>query len=74
MNTKIKGREEFEQSSAKKIKSVVSKAKEIRNQAKTLENTISDKNEIIRNYQNILENLGQELVKIQVKLYADGTT
>ena len=66
-------REEFEESAKKEIDEVVKHAKEIRESLRKLEKEISDKETKIRNYQNTLSELQQELVKVQAMLYAKGT-
>jgi len=74
MKPKIQSREEFEKSASQELEKVIDKAKQIRNEARSLEKVIADKEEKIQNYQNTLAELGKELVNIQIKLYADGTT
>ena len=74
MKPKIQSREEFEKSASQELEKVIDKAKQIRNEARLLEKVIADKEEKIQNYQNTLAELGKELVNIQIKLYADGTT
>lgn len=67
-------REEFEQSATLTLKSVIAEARRMRNKVNRVEEDIMDKEARIQNYQNMLLEIEKELVKIQTKLYASGTT
>jgi predicted transcriptional regulator len=67
-------REEFEESATQKLKKVIAKSKKIREHLRKLEKDVINKEEKIRNYQNIFSELEKQLVKIQTMLYAKGTT
>lgn len=73
MNPKKQTREEFEESSTESLKQAIDKAKELRDQLRLLEKDVQSKEGKIKNYQNIISEIRQELVKVQAKLYAGGT-
>lgn len=66
-------REEFEETTTIELKNSVAKAKEVRGSLRLLEAEINTKEKAITNYQKILSDLYQQLVKIQSILYAGGT-
>ena len=74
MKPNTQTREEFEENERLELQKVIAKAKEIRDEARLLERSIASKEEKMRNLQNTLAEIGQELVIIQAKLYAGGTT
>jgi septal ring factor EnvC (AmiA/AmiB activator) len=74
MDLNILTREEFEESSSQKLNSVVTRAKQIRDEIRLLESVVNSQEEKIKNYQNTFAELEKELVKVQAKLYAGGTT
>jgi len=74
MNINTSDREEFEKSARIELEQAVKKARQLRNQLRLLEDRISQKDEKIRDYQNAFSEMGEKLVKIQIKLYTGGTS
>ncbi|HLD92113.1 MAG TPA: hypothetical protein VI795_01815 [Patescibacteria group bacterium] len=70
----IHNREEFEESATESLKAEVDKARQTRDKIRLLEDNIIKKEENIRNYKATFEELTKELVIIQAKMYAGGTT
>lgn len=66
-------REEFEESARAELKKVIEKARKLRNNLRLLEDEVSKKKEKINNYQKVLQELQEQLVKIQAIIYANGT-
>lgn len=67
-------RDKFERSSANKIKIAVAQAKKIRALARLLELQITAKEAKIKEYDKTFTEIAEQLVKLQAKLYAGGTS
>lgn len=67
-------REEFEESARAELEKAAGQAKGLRDKLRLLEKVVADKEEKIKNYQNTFAEVQKELVKIQIKFYAGGTT
>lgn len=67
-------REEFEKSATDQLKTVIARARQIRESLRLLEQDVAAKEKKIRNYQNAFKEIETELVKTQAILYAGGTT
>lgn len=74
MNINTSSREEFEESARTELQLAVEKARQLRKDLNSLKEDISHKEEKIKKFQSIFQELQQELVKIQAMLYANGTT
>ncbi len=74
MNINTSSREEFEESVKTELQLAIDKAKKLRKKLRLLQEDIAQKEQKINNYQNIFQEIQQQLVKIQSILYASGTT
>lgn len=69
-----KPRQEFEQEMSTKLQGVVTNVKQSRQHAKDLEHQVSETETKIQSFNQEFETLRHQLVAIQAKVYASGTT
>lgn len=75
MNDKIQlTREEFERSISQELTAAIQAAKQMRDKIRLLEKVIDDKESKIKDYRNIFAELEKEIIEIQSKLFAGGTS
>lgn len=70
----MKTREEFEKEATQNLHQAINQAKQIRESLRKLEIEITSQEEKIRNYPDTFQQLEEQIVSIQSKLYAGGTT